>query len=449
MKNNIFKNKKVSVLGLGKSGISAVKFLASLGAKVFISEKNTTSLDTIKKLCLDLKQDIKYETGGHSKKVLDSDLIVLSPGISNKEPIVIEALENNKEIWSELELGFSFIKPKKIIAITGTNGKSTTTTLVYEICKAYGYKTFLCGNIGIPVTSIANEVDKNSIVVVEVSSYQLEFIKNFHANSSAVLNVTPDHLYRYNNIEHYALVKSNIFKNQNKDDIGVYNENDQYKDIIKNAIHGRKLSFGFGQDSGDIFCYDKKIYLKNINWIFDTKNIKIPGDHNVENIMASVLLCMDLIKDNTKILDNVISSFRGIEHRIEQVREINGITFYNDSKSTNVDSTLVALKSFKGRIILLMGGREKEAPYSPLIPEIKSKVKNIIAFGEGKIRIKNELENFVKIDLVETMKDAVEKAFRMASRGDIILLSPACASFDQFNNFEERGRIFKEIVNSL
>ncbi|MFC1546493.1 UDP-N-acetylmuramoyl-L-alanine--D-glutamate ligase [bacterium] len=445
----MFNYKKTAVLGLGNSGLSAVKLLSKLNTELFISDKDRNKYAVIQSLENELDTPIDHELGSHSDKVLDCDLIIVSPGISKHEDILVKARDKGKEIWSELELGFSRISPKKVIAVTGTNGKTTTAVLAGEICKAYGHDTICCGNIGLPITSIVDKVTKETILVVEVSSYQLEFIKKFHADSACVLNITPDHLERHVSLEHYAEVKAQIFKNQSADDLGIYNADDLYQDIVKKNINSRQICFAKRGNRGDIYYFDDKIWFNTINWIYDCKNIIIPGEHNIQNIMAAAGLCFDIIKNDTKILDRVISSFKGVEHRLEKVIEKNGILFVNDSKSTNVDSTESALKSFSKNIILLMGGKDKLAPYKPLIPAIRQRVKHIIAYGEAGKRIKDELISIVDITEKDDLKQAVHKAVSIGERGDIILLSPACSSFDQFLNFEERGKKFKEIVLNL
>lgn len=447
----MFHHKKISIVGFGKSGASAAHLLARRHATLFVSESNRDAEQAITSFAREVSVPVHYEVGGHTERILDADMIVLSPGVSPKEPVIQKAIASGIEMVSELELGYRCLKetPAYIIAITGTNGKTTVTTLCAEICKQYNSNTVCCGNIGVPLTSVVEEVTRNTIVVVEVSSYQLEHIKHFHANAAAVLNVTPDHLARYASLEGYAQTKAKIFQLQTPRDVGVYNLMDPYRDIARAALQGNAISFSREKGSGNIFYDAGYIHFPALNWRYDCSQLKIPGMHNVENVMASVGLCVNFVKQNIRILDDVLSSFAGVAHRIERVREINGVLFVNDSKATNVDSTDVALKSFEQPLIVLMGGRDKGAPYAPLAEQIKKKVKNIIAFGEGRQRIFDELSKYTHVALENTLDEAVHAACTIAQPGDVVLLSPACASFDQFDNFEQRGDYFKKIVAAL
>ncbi|MFH1714683.1 MAG: UDP-N-acetylmuramoyl-L-alanine--D-glutamate ligase [Elusimicrobiota bacterium] len=443
-----FENKRVSVIGFGKSGISASKFLYEQGAKLFISDAKKTDQEIIN-LLNELNINSEYETGGHSEKILNADLIILSPGIAGIDPILNKARAKGLNIRGEFELGFKVVNPKKIIAITGTNGKTTTTALTAEICNKFGEHTICAGNIGLPLTSVVKDVRKDTVLVLEVSSYQLETIGDFKADSAAVLNVTPDHLDRYKTINDYCDTKCLIFNNQDETSIGVYNSDSSFSERIRKNIKGISLSFSMIKEKGDIYFNNGSIVYPDLDWRYDVRNLKIPGEHNIQNVMAAILLTRDIVKSNPKLLTTIVSDFSGVAHRLEKIRVYNNITFINDSKSTNVDSTQVAIQSFKQPIILLMGGRDKGAPYAPLIADIKKHVRCIVAFGEGRARIERELRDTIPVKGCDDLKCALDIALEESNPNDIILLSPACASFDQFQNFEHRGQYFKELVNKL
>ncbi len=458
--DNNFLNKKYTILGFGKSGEASLELLNQLNIKnIFVSDTNKNILGKLENY---KKNGLIYdfEIGEHSDKILDSDIVVASPGINKNLQIFQKIKDKNLEIISELELGFRHIDSKNIIAITGTNGKTTTVNIINEILKAYKKPSHLCGNVGVPITKIVKNVKKDDFVIIEVSSYQLEFIKNFHAKISAITNITPDHLYRYGKIENYAKVKFNIFHNQDKNDIALINLDD---DFIKNFAHQKFLqnliqvkTFSLFDKNADIF-YDenlKKIIFKKYLWEFDVKHLKILGKHNIQNIIISILALEDIVKkDNFKLLENFLENFLGIEHRIEFVNEIKNIKFYNDSKSTNYDSTEVALKAFESgekNIILILGGQHKGFSFEKMKKLINEKVKYLFLFGEAKTRLFNELDGSTEIIIKNNLDEIINgDLLKLVNFGDIVLFSPGCASFDQFKNFEERGKYFKELVNKL
>ncbi len=412
-------------MGAAKTGISCANYFAEKGADVLLSEvslKNDIQTKTIAK-------KVELEFGGHSQKILSCDLIIPSPGVPGNIPILLAAKKKDIEILSDIEIFFLLAKYKMLIAITGTNGKTTTTSMVGEALSAAGYKNIVCGNIGVPVCDFIEKSDAQTYIVMEVSSYQLEYTKNFAPHIAAVLNITPDHLHRHKTMENYADVKSKIFTNQKKNDFCILNKDDGL--CLKLS---RKCS-------SKIKFFSAKENKKALN-------LKIPGVHNIENALASIemLICAGL---SQKTILKSLSDFKGVEHRLEFVRELGGVKYMNDSKSTNVSSTLVALKSFSQPIILILGGRDKGSPYTPLIPLIKNNVKKIIAIGEAKKKIFNQLKDATDIILLDNVEAAVKKAEEFAVVGDVVMLSPACASFDQFKNYEERGKFFKKIVNNL
>ena len=432
---------KISVVGLGKSGIACANLAVKKGYTVFASDSGNKRTH----LQMKLNKKVEVEFGKHSDKILDSDFIIKSPGLPSDLPIFKAAKKKNIKIISELDFALKFIKPKSIIAVTGTNGKTTTTTLIYKIIKKQYPNTVVAGNIGFPITSVTDKVNNNTILVLELSSYQLEDSPTFKPTISVSLNITPDHLKHHKTMRNYINAKNNVFINQSNKNFAIYNGLDKY--IKKEIIKTKAQKFVFNGNGNNSINYDNKtVYIKKNNKLikFDI-NIKIPGKHNIDNILASV---MAAYLSNVKIenIQKVINSFKGVEHRIEFVKEINGVKYYNDSKGTNVDSTKVALESFDKNIQLILGGQDKGSPYKPIYKLIKEKVKNIFLIGEATPIIKKQLKGSVPIIECETLENAIKKISSTAKKGDIVLFSPACASFDQFKDFEHRGKVFKDLV---
>jgi len=417
--------KKVAVLGAAKTGISCANYFSEKGVDVLLSETKLKNDIQIK----NLSKKVELEFGGHSQKILSCDLIIPSPGVSGDIPILNSAKKRDIKILSDIEIFSLLAKYKVIIAITGTNGKTTTTSMVGEALKDAGCKNIICGNIGAPVCDFIEKSDAQTYIVMEVSSYQLEYTENFSPHIAAVLNVTPDHLRRHKTMENYADVKSKIFINQKKNDFCIFNKEDDLCLKLSQKCNS-KIRFFSAKENKRIL------------------NLKIPGVHNVENALASIEMLSAAGLSEKTILRS-LSDFKGVEHRLEFVRALGGVRYINDSKSTNVSSTEVAVKSFSQPIILILGGRDKGSSYTPLIPLIKNNVKKIIAVGEAKKKIFTQLKNATDVILFDNLKTAVKKASEFAVSGDIVMLSPACASFDQFKNYEERGKFFKKVVNNL
>ena len=436
---------KIAVLGLGKSGIACANLAVAKGYNVFASDSGKTK--THKQMNLNKK--VETEFGKHSQKVLDCDIIIKSPGLPNELEILQQARKQEIPILSELDFALNFAKPKKIIAVTGTNGKTTTTTLIYEIIKK-GYKnTFVAGNIGFPISEVVKKLNSKSILVLELSSYQLEDSPYFRPNISVSLNITPDHLKHHHTMANYVKAKANVFINQKKQDYAIYNFKDKYlkKSILK--TNANKIAFNDNKQKNCIFYKDGIFYLKQGNKTVKLNpKINIPGKHNIDNILASIAASY-IAGTKKSVIEKVISNFKGVEHRIEFVKEINGVKYYNDSKGTNVDSTKVALESFNKNIQLILGGQDKGSPYKPIFNLIKKKVKNIFLIGEATNIIKKQLKGSAPMTECNTLSNAIKKIHSVAKQGDIVLFSPACASFDQFNDFEHRGREFKKFVLNL
>ena len=438
-------NAKISVLGLGKSGIACANLAILKGYKVFASDSGKErSYETMK-----LNKNVEVEFKKHSTKVLDSDIIIKSPGLSNELEILQQARKRCVPILSELDFALNLVKPKKIIAVTGTNGKTTTTTLIYKIIKNFYKNTFVAGNIGFPISEVVPKLNSKSILVLELSSYQLEDSPFFRPDISVSMNITCDHLKHHHTMAKYIKAKSNIFVNQKKQDYAIYNYNDKYlkKSILKTVA--KKFEFNNSSTINCIYYKDNNIYLKKgKRTIKLNPKINIPGKHNIDNILASVAASY-VVGVKPYIIEKVISKFKGIEHRIEFVTTINGVKYYNDSKGTNVDSTKVALEAFDKNIQLILGGQDKGSSYKPLFRLIRKKVKNIFLIGEATNIIKKELKGATTMIECKTLDVAIKKVHSISVKNDIVLFSPACASFDQFNNFEHRGKVFKELVFNI
>jgi len=431
-----------------------------LGAKVFLSDS--------RKIAGSLPRGIEVESGQHSKRLLDCALIIRSPGVPGHLPILEQIRRRGIPICSELELGSRWTRAKPMVAITGTNGKTTSTALVGEFYKASGRKTFVAGNIGLPLSDIACQTTPKSTAVLEVSSYQLEDIHSFHPTISAILNITPDHLEHHGSMQAYAAAKARIFENQTQNDVCVLNADDAWcrrlakrcrakvfwfsrKKKLRHGIYASPRA-GAGplpKGEGIDRLGEAEIVLnwngQHSRWPLKTN---LPGPHNVENILASVAMA---VAGGVSMADirKVLARFQGVEHRLELVRTLRGVRYVNDSKGTNVDSTRVALQSFEEPLIVIMGGEGKGSPYSPLKSLIRKKVKKVLLIGEDSGRIERELRGTSPMERRSTLSNAVPRAATLAEPGDVVLLSPACASFDQYANYEERGRDFKALVRKL
>lgn len=430
-----YKNKNIAILGLGKSGEAVARKLLALGARVTISEKRLREkcdFSLIEELS---SLGVIFEFGEHSlATVSNKQFIVVSPGIHLNIPQIKEARKHGTMVISEIEFAFRFLH-KPIIAVTGTNGKTTTATLIHEMLIAGGKKAALAGNIGTPLITIDDHfID---FIVVEVSSYQLEAISSFRPWISLMLNITPDHMERHKSMEEYAKTKARIFVNQGKTDYLIYNDKDE---IVKKIVESSKA---------------RKIAFNNKGIFFDPKEINLKGEHNIENIMAASLAAELCGVPRTSIRETLFN-FKGVPHRIEHIKTIDRVDYYNDSKATNPDSTVKALEAISNddqtkNIILILGGVDKGVSLSGLINSIKKTTKTIILIGEAAIRFNNELiqSGFSNIKFAESMDEAVRIAKDISIEGDQVLLSPACASFDMFLNFEDRGRVFRKVVEAL
>ena len=446
------KNKKVTIVGGGLSGIAASILLNSKGAYVFLTEIGDTP-EKQKELQKFEEENIPYELGKHTlERILDADMIIISPGISPEIPIIQEAVKKCIPIYSELEAA-SWFCPSPILAVTGTNGKSTTVTLLGELFTACGLKNVVAGNIGNPFSSIIQTLTGRETVILEISSFQLEKIKEFHPHISILLNVSFDHMDRYSGFDDYTKTKIRITENQTTDDYCIFNYDDNY--IKKHNTSTEITQFPFSMFEE----FETGAYVKNGKIIFSiqgtqeevihTGKLSLKGSHNLYNCLAAVSAAK-LCSIPNETITSVLESFRGLEHRFELVDIIEGVTFINDSKATNTDSVLYALESLNKNVILMVGGKDKKGDLSVLNDLIKEKVKTLVVYGESSARMQKAWVNLLSsIETADTFEEAFDKAWKSSDNGDTILLSPACASFDMFKNFEERGIIFKQMVKRL
>ncbi len=400
-------------------------------------------------------EGITFESGGHSAKALDADWFVISPGVPSTAPLIVEAEEHDIAVVSEIEVA-SWFCPAPVVAITGSNGKTTTSSIAAHFIRASGRKTHLAGNIGLAFCDVVEHVDTTDAVVLEVSSFQLDHIATFRPTVSVLLNVTPDHLNRYgNSFEAYKRSKLRIFENQGDGDSAVLNIDDEAvrasMGMVPEAVTRFEVSLddevsrgGFVKDDRLVLRYDNQEEM-----LMHRQEVSIPGRHNTYNTLAAAVAAR-IMEVRSDVIRESMATFQGVPHRLELVRSVDGVKYYNDSKATNVNAAWYALESFSERIILIAGGRDKGNDYEPLKGLVKRKVRSIIAIGEGAEKILNDLGPEVQTAVgAESIREAVEMARMMAEPGDVVLLSPACASFDQFENYEDRGNTFKRLVGEL
>ncbi len=446
------KNKNILIIGLGISGFEAAVFLKQKGALVTLTDMaDEEKLAPYAAKIRDM--GIPMELGKHSIQTVNaSDLIILSPGVPPSIEPVSYALNKGIPVINEIELAATYIK-EPIIAITGTNGKTTTTRLTEEMLKSCGYKVFTGGNIGNPLITYAGQKEKADIIVVEISSFQLDTIKHFRPSVGVLLNITEDHLDRYPDMDAYATSKFRIFKNQEQTDVAILNDQDPLILARDKKIKSQKYYFGLsekGHTKATINC-EKVIFSREKGskaHTIDLDRAGLKGRHNHENIAAAALATL-AVGGNIKGIKKAVSEFTGLSHRLEYVTSINGVTYYDDSKATNVDAVLRALDAFQKDVILIMGGRDKGGDYRVLETLIKTKVKCLIIIGEAKEIISNALSHLTQTFAVETLEEAVGLTQKTAKPGDTVLLSPACSSFDMFDSYAQRGKQFCSHVNEI
>jgi UDP-N-acetylmuramoylalanine--D-glutamate ligase len=445
------KGKKVLVVGLGKSGLAAALFLRRQGAQVTVSDvRSAESLG--KEIPALLEEGIMVEAGGHGLLTFRrQDLIVVSPGVPLNTPELMQARSLGRPIIGELELAARFLKGK-ILAITGSNGKTTTTALTGEILTAAGLLTLVAGNIGEPVVAHIEESTDSTWSVLEVSSFQLESTQLFHPTIAVILNITPDHLDRHGTFENYALAKERIFAAQDGRDCVVLNADNPR--TAQAAAHVRAQVYWFSLDhpvSPGAFVEEgwvvyRRMHEGDVERILPLSKIPLKGEHNVENVLAAVCAAR-MAGVRPDVIARAIENFQAVEHRLEFVSTVDGVAFYNDSKATNVDATAKAIAAFPGGIHLILGGKDKGSDYTALSQLLRERVRAIYTIGSAAAKIESQLRGVVSIHSCETLAHAVSAAASAAHPGDVVLLAPACSSFDQFENYEQRGRVFKLLVN--
>ena len=453
-------NKRALVVGLGKSGVASALFLKAHGAKVTVSD--TKSGDELRnEIPILLDHGITVETGGHGDRTFrGQDLIVVSPGVPVDAPPLVQARALGEAVIGEIELAAQFL-PGPIVAITGSNGKTTTTTLTGEIMTAAGFPTLVGGNIGTPAISLAERAKPDTVIVLEVSSFQLETIQTFRPKVAVVLNVTPDHLDRHRTFEVYVDAKARMFENQQGSDFAVLNADDPT--CVAMAARTRAQVFWFSRQKevergawvrdGNIVFRDARVEKGTPQReILQVSEIPLKGAHNLENVLAAVCAGA-LMGCAPEKIRQAVRDFKAVEHRLEFVATIRGVDYYNDSKATNVDATIKALESFPANIHLILGGKDKGSDYTVLNDLLRQRVKRVYTIGAAAAKIESQIVSSKnggpELVHAETLENAIRKANAVAQSGDVVVLAPACASFDQFKNYEHRGQVFKEIVRGL
>ena len=446
--------KRVLVFGTGISGISAAKLLEQAGALPVLYDGNEALTESQIRGKLPEGSRARIILGALEDAVIEElDLAVLSPGVPTDLPLVDQIRSKGVPIWGEVELAYENSKGK-LIAITGTNGKTTTTSLVGAIMKHHQDSVFVVGNIGTPYTQTALQTREETVTVAEISSFQLETISSFHPQVSAILNITPDHLNRHHTMEEYIRVKESITKNQGGEDTCVLNYEDEVLREFGKNLHTKVLFFS------SLRTLEEGIYLKNGQIVYrmdgreelvaDTRDLKLPGRHNHENVMAAVAMTRSMGVPMEEIRQ-VILSFQAVEHRIEYVTEKQGVVYYNDSKGTNPDAAIKGIQAMDRPTLLIGGGYDKESSYEEWIRAFEGKVRYLVLIGATKEKIARTARScgFDSILFADTLEEAVHICAQKAERGDAVLLSPACASWDMFPSYEVRGRLFKEYVSKL
>jgi UDP-N-acetylmuramoylalanine--D-glutamate ligase len=447
------KGKKVLVVGLGKSGLAAALFLRKRGAQVTVSDIRSAEA-LARDIPALLEEGIMVEAGGHGLLTFRrQDLIVVSPGVPMDTPELVQVQNFGLPVIGELELAARYLRGQ-IIAITGSNGKTTTTALTGEILKTAGLSTLVGGNIGVPVVALIDESSDEGWNVLEVSSFQLESTLQFRPRIAVILNITPDHLDRHGSLEKYIHAKEKIFAAQTSKDYLILNaDNARAKEAAARAqsqVYWFSLEDTVEQgawvESGHVVYRASKHAA--VESILPLGEIPLKGDHNVENVLAATCAAR-LAGVSAKIIREAIRQFRAVEHRLEFVAKVAGVDYYNDSKATNVDATAKAIAAFSKGIHLILGGKDKNSDYTELNPLLRERVRAVYTIGSAAAKIESQLRGVVSIHSAETLDKAVLAAAAAANPGEVVLLAPACSSFDQFENYEQRGRIFKELVNGL
>ncbi|HEY8460032.1 MAG TPA: UDP-N-acetylmuramoyl-L-alanine--D-glutamate ligase [Blastocatellia bacterium] len=442
--------KNILVVGLARSGAAAAEFLLSRGARVVVNDAKPES--ELKQASLLRAKGAEVVAGSHPAELFEkSDLIVVSPGVPlSLEPFRL-AREAGVEIIGEVELAARFLRGR-LIGITGSNGKTTTTTLAGELLKGAGLPAQVGGNIGEPLISLVDASRDDGFTVIELSSFQLEAVEKLHLFAAVIINITPDHLDRYDSMDDYAAAKANIFRNQTANDFAVLNADDERVSKMNTLTGARTIFFSRRRELDEgIFLRDSRIIHRASGAereLISRDEIMLRGDHNLENVMSALAIGIACGASAESMRESV-RNFKGVEHRLEFVAEINGVKFYNDSKATNVDAAIKCIEAFDGGVNVILGGKDKGGDYSPLAPVARARCSNLILIGAAADKIAAALRDARPLRRASTMEEAVEIGLEVGKPGEIVLLAPACASFDMFDNYEHRGRAFKEAVRNL
>ncbi|SHE56021.1 UDP-N-acetylmuramoyl-L-alanine--D-glutamate ligase [Alkalibacter saccharofermentans] len=449
-------DKKKIIIGLGKSGVSSAKFLLRKGFKIILFDNDPKSAlensDVINILEMPGVEGV-YDNRGADELFFDADEAILSPGVPLDNEIVLKALKHGIKLIGEVELAYRYSKGR-FLGITGTNGKTTTTTLIYEIFKKSRFNAFLGGNIGNPIVDFIEKPAEKDYIIAELSSFQLETIDRFRSNIAVVLNITPDHMDRHKTMEEYVRAKKNIYRNSQIDDVLVLNKDDEIVKAMSEDSSCRVVYFSITDmlENGAYLHGDWLMAAQNGESvrILERKSLKIPGLHNVKNALAAIAAAF-FAGVEPKVISQALNEFKGVEHRLEFVRNLSGIDYYNDSKGTNTDAGIIALNAIDGPVVLIAGGYDKKADFSEWVEVFAGKAKKVFLIGETADQIIGSARKagYNSVEKCLDLKDAVVKAKEFAKSGDTVLLSPACASWDMFKSYEERGRIFKDLVNKL
>jgi len=443
---------KTLVVGLGISGLWTARWLAHQGAEVTVSEIRPEQ-ELEKKALRELRDTgVSLETGGHREETfLGADLIIVSPGVPQDSTLFLAAMERGVPVMGELEFASRLIQTP-VIAVTGTNGKSTVTEFLGLLLKNSGLECFVGGNIGTPLMAYAAGTQKADYAVVEVSSFQLDTIDAFCPFISVILNISPDHLDRYSSYEAYVQSKLRLFKNQEAGSFLILNDDDKRLSSINPASQVSVLRYGIEKRKGRHATLENRKAKASLNGMeskwFSLESFGLVGEHNLENLLGCVLVGLALGL-NPRVIQETIEGFRGLPNRLERVGELDGVLFYNDSKATNVDAAVKAVQSFDQPLVIIAGGRDKGAEYSPLVRASRDRVRGGVFLGEAKGLLAKSFEGIIPYSMAGDMEEAISKAFSMAQRGDVVLLAPACSSFDMFSDYSHRGRVFRSAVEKF
>ncbi len=449
-KNMNVSGQNILVVGLGRSGAAAAEFLADRGARVTVNDAKPES--ELKDASALHKKGVEIVAGSHPDELFEkSDLIVASPGVPLALAPFQKARAAGVPVISEIELAARFLRGR-MIGVTGSNGKTTTTTLIGELLRNADLPAQVGGNIGTPLVSLVATSQEAGFTVVELSSFQLEAVERLHLFAAVLINITPDHLDRYESMEHYAAAKANIFRNQTPADVAVLNADDERVSRMKGSTEARVVYFSRRRELGEgVFLRGEEIVNRfdgREQLMIARSDIPLRGDHNLENVMSSLAVGL-ACRVSPESMRETIRNFKGVEHRLEFIDEINGVKFYNDSKATNVDAAVKSIEAFAGGLIVILGGKDKGSDYTPLARLLRERGEHVILIGAAAGKIARALENALPIHRAATMEEAVAAGYRLSHMGSVVLLAPACASFDMFDNYEHRGRVFKEAVKKL